>query len=93
MSPSKIVRINPNIKKSVINVLVPSRTSDSFGGLGAVQADTVAKCTVFPPTHWCDWLLGEVGIVSRNSAAWLGCVSEDAQLSTFVSPDSARELQ
>uniref|UniRef100_A0A674E0G6 Eukaryotic translation initiation factor 4Ba n=1 Tax=Salmo trutta TaxID=8032 RepID=A0A674E0G6_SALTR len=38
------------------DVLVPSRTSDFCGGPGAVHADTVARCTVFPPTHWCSWL-------------------------------------
>ena len=40
------------------DVLVPSRTSNSRGGPGAVHANTVARCTVFPPTHWCGWLLG-----------------------------------
>ena len=40
------------------DVLVPLRTSDSYGGPGAVYADKVAKCTVFPPTRWCGWLLG-----------------------------------
>jgi hypothetical protein len=30
--------------------------------------------------------------VLRSSAAWLGCVSEDAWLSTFASPESVREL-
>ena len=40
------------------DVLVPSRTSDSCGGPGAMQTDTVASCTVFPPTHWCGWLSG-----------------------------------
>ena len=40
------------------DVLVPSRTSDSCGGPGAVHNDTVARCMVFPPTHWCGWLLG-----------------------------------
>jgi hypothetical protein len=39
------------------DVLVPSRTSDSCGGPGAVHADTVARCTVFPLTHWCGWPL------------------------------------
>ena len=76
-----------------IDVLVPSRTSDSCGGPGAVHADTVARCTVFPTTHWCGWLPGWMGIMSRSSAAWLGCVSEDAWLSTFASPESERELQ
>ena len=40
------------------DVLVPSRTSDSCGGPVAVHADMVARCTVFPPTHWCGWLPG-----------------------------------
>ena len=39
------------------DVLVPSRTSDSRGRpgtmLGAMHTDTVARCTVFPLTHWC----------------------------------------
>ena len=74
-------------------VLVPSRTCDSCGGLGAVHADTVARCMVFPLTHWCGWLPGKVGIVSRSSAAWLGCVSEDAQLSTSASLESVWKLQ
>jgi hypothetical protein len=34
------------------DILVPSRTSDSCGGPGAVHTDTVVRCTVFPPTHW-----------------------------------------
>jgi hypothetical protein len=33
------------------DVQVPSCTSDSYGGPGAVHADTVARCTVFPPTY------------------------------------------
>ncbi|CDQ79847.1 unnamed protein product [Oncorhynchus mykiss] len=33
----------------------------------------VARCTVFPPTHWCGWLLGWMLAVLRSSAAWLGC--------------------
>jgi hypothetical protein len=56
-------------------------------------ADQVASCTVFPPTHWCVWLPGWMCIVSRSNAAWLGCVSEDAWLSTFAAPESVQELQ
>jgi hypothetical protein len=74
------------------NILVSSRTSDSCVGPGAVHADQVARCTVFPPTHWCGWLPGWMCIVSRSSAAWLGCVSEDTWLSTFASTESVREL-
>jgi hypothetical protein len=64
------------------DILVSSRTSDSCGGPGAVQADQVARCTVFPPTHWCGWLDGWswICVVSSSSAAWLGCVSEEARL-------------
>jgi hypothetical protein len=40
------------------DVLFPSRTNDSCGGLGTVHTDTVTRCTVFPPTHWCAWLPG-----------------------------------
>ena len=71
------------------DILVSLRTSDSCGGLGAVHADQVARCTVFLPTHWLPgWMIA----VLRSSAAWLGCVSEDAWLSTFVSPEPVREL-
>ena len=38
----------------------------------------VARCTVFPPAQWCGWLPGWMRAVLRSSAAWLGCVSEDA---------------
>jgi hypothetical protein len=75
------------------DILVSSRTSHSCGGPGTVHADQVARCTVFPPTHWCGWLPGWMCVVSRSSAARLGCVSEDAWLSTFASPESVRELQ
>jgi hypothetical protein len=74
------------------DILVSSRTSDSCGGPGTVHTDQVARCTVFPPTHWCGWLPGWMHAVLRSSAAWLGCVSKDAWLSTFVSPEPIREL-
>jgi hypothetical protein len=38
------------------DVLVPLCTSDSCGGLGTMHADTVARCTAFPPSQWCGWL-------------------------------------
>ena len=38
------------------DILVSSLTSDSCGGPGAMHANQVARCTVFPPTHWCGWL-------------------------------------
>ena len=75
------------------DILVSLCTSDCCGGLGAVHADQVARCMVFPPTHWCGWLPGWMCIVSRSSAAWLGCVSEDAWLLTFASSESVRELR
>ena len=80
------------VRKGLVgrDILVSSRTSDSCGRL--VHADQVTRCTVFRPTHWCGWLPGWMCIVSRSSVAWLGCVSEDAWLSTFASPKSAREL-
>ena len=37
------------------DVLVPSHTSDSCGGLDAMHADTIARYMVFPPTHLCVW--------------------------------------
>uniref|UniRef100_A0A8C8JMJ9 GTP binding protein overexpressed in skeletal muscle n=1 Tax=Oncorhynchus tshawytscha TaxID=74940 RepID=A0A8C8JMJ9_ONCTS len=42
------------------------------------QHRPVARCTMFPPTHWCGWRPGWMRAVLRSSAAWLGCVSEDA---------------
>ena len=75
------------------DVLVSSRTRDSCGGPGAVHAEQVARCTVFPPTHWCGWLPSWMGIVLRSSAARFGCVLEDAWLSTLTSLESVRELQ
>ena len=77
------------------DILVSSRTSDSCGGPGAVHADQLARCTVFPHTLVrlaSGWLPGWMRAVLRSSAAWLGCVSEDAWLSTFVSPEPVREL-
>jgi hypothetical protein len=70
------------------DVLVPSRTSDSCGGPGAVHTDTVASCTVFPPTHWCGWLLGVKKQCGLVGLCWVGlcCVSGDARLSTVSSP-------
>ena len=35
--------------------------------------DPGCQVTVFPPSHWCGWLPGSAGIVSRNGAAWPGC--------------------
>ena len=54
------------------DVLVSSRTSDSCGGPGRALTK-VARCTVFPPTHWCGWLpKGWRRAVLGSSAAWLG---------------------
>jgi hypothetical protein len=74
------------------DILVSSRTSDSRGGPGAVRTNQVARCTVFPLTHWCSWLPDWMHAVLRSSVAWFGCVLEDAWLSTFVSPEPIREL-
>jgi hypothetical protein len=68
------------------DVLVSLCTSDSCGGPGAVRYShktqcvltKVAKCTVFPLTHWCGWLPGWMHTLLGSSVAWLGCVSEDA---------------
>ena len=51
------------------DILVSSCTSDSCGGPGAVHANQFARCTVFPPTHWCGWLPGWMRVVLRSSAA------------------------
>ena len=48
------------------DILVSSRTSDSCVWPGAVHADQVARCTVFPPTHWCGWLPGWMRTVLRS---------------------------
>ena len=50
-------------------VMVRGGFSDSCGSPGAMHADMVARGMVFTPTHWCSWLPGEAGIVSRSSAA------------------------
>ena len=73
------------------DIIVSSCTSDSCGGPGAEHTNQVARGTGFPLTHWYSWLLGWMRSVLRSSAAWLGCVSEDA-LSTFVSPEPVQEL-
>jgi hypothetical protein len=74
------------------DVLVPSRTSDSCGGLGTVYVDTVTRCTVFPLKH-----IGAAGFRVKwalcQEAVRLGWVSADAWLSTFGSPVSVWELQ
>ena len=64
--------------------LVSSRTRDSCGGPGAVRANQGCQVHGDSSEH--------IGAVLRSSAAWLGCVSEDALLSTFVSPERVREL-
>ena len=74
------------------DILVSLRTSDSCGGPGAVHADQVARCMMFPLTHWCGWLLGWMHAVLRSSAAWLGWVSAGAWLTTIVSPKPLREV-
>jgi hypothetical protein len=52
-------------------------------GPGAAYTDQVTRCTVFP-------LPGRMCIVSRSCEARLGCVSGDAWLSTFASPELQR---
>ena len=56
-------------------VLVSSCTSAVAGWCALTK---VARCTVFPPAHWCGWLPGWMRAVLRSSTAWLGSVSEDA---------------
>jgi hypothetical protein len=46
------------------DVLVSSRTSDS-----RLPLTKVARCTVYPPTHWCGWLPGWMRAVLRSSTA------------------------
>ena len=40
-------------------------------GRGQCTLTKVARCTVFPPTHWCGWLPVWMRAVLRSSAAWL----------------------
>ena len=66
------------------DILVSLHTSDSCGGPGAEHANQVARCTVFPPTHWCGWLPGWMRAGLRSSAAWLcfgGRMAFDLRLS------------
>jgi hypothetical protein len=76
------------------DILVSSCTSDSCGGPGTVHADQVARTRLLGVSS--DTLVrlasGWMCAVLRSSAAWLGCVSEDAWLSTFVSPEPVQEL-
>ena len=57
------------------DVLVSSRTSDSCGGTGAVRANQVHGVSSDTLVRLASGLDGSV---LRSSAAWLGCVSEDA---------------
>ena len=64
------------------DIIVSSRTNDSCGGPGAVHADQVARCTVFPSTHWCGWMrtvlmkqCGLVGLCFGGSMAFDLCRS------------------
>jgi hypothetical protein len=68
------------------DVLVSSRNSDSCGGPGA--ATKVARCTVYPPTHWCGWLPGWMRAVLRSSmAGWVVYWrTHDFQPSSLPSP-------
>ena len=81
-----VVRVREGL--SGRDILVSSRTSDSCGGPGAVHADTIARCTVFPPTHWCGWLQGWMRAVLRSSAAgWVVYRrTDDFQPSSLPSP-------
>ena len=54
------------------DILVSSRTSDSCGGPGAVRANQVARCMVFPPTHWCGWLPGRMYAVLKKQCGLVG---------------------
>ena len=71
------------------DVLVSSRTSYSCGGLGAVRANQ--GCQVHcVSSNTLERLTS--GLDVRCVNAWLGCISEDAWLSTFISPEPVREL-
>ena len=71
---------------------VSSRTSDSGGGPGTVRANQGSQVHGVSSDTVVRLASGLDGAVLRSSAAWLGCVSEDAWLSTFVSPEPVQEL-
>ena len=60
------------------DVLVSSRSSDSCGGPGAVQANPGCQARSVSSDTLVRLASGLDGAVVRSSAAWLGCVSEDA---------------
>ena len=59
-------------------ILVSSRTSDSCGGLGAVRANQGCQVHGVSSNTLVLVASGLDGAVLRSSAAWLGCVLEDA---------------
>ena len=60
------------------DILVSSRTSDSCGGPGAVHANQGRQVHGVSSDTLVQLASGLDGAVLRSSAAWLGCVSEDA---------------
>ena len=74
------------------DILVSSRTSASCGGPGVVCANQGSQVHGVSSDTLVRLASGLDGAVLRSSAAWLGCVLEDAWLSTFVSPEPVREL-
>ena len=59
-------------------ILVSSRTSDSCGGPGAVRANQGCQVHGVSSDTLVRLASGLDGAVLRSSAAWLGCVSENA---------------
>ena len=59
-------------------ILVSLRTSDSCGGPGAVRASQGCQVHGVSSNTLVRLASGLDGAVLRSSAAWLGCVSEDA---------------
>ena len=69
-----------------MDVLVPLRTSDSCGGPGAVHADTVARCTVFPPTQLVQLASGLSGHCVKKQCGLFGlCFGGRAALDLCLS--------
>ena len=59
-------------------ILVSLRTSNSYDGPGAVRANQGGQVHGVSSDTMARLASGLDGAVLRSSAAWLGCVSEDA---------------
>ncbi|KAM9438005.1 uncharacterized protein ACWYII_015679 [Salvelinus alpinus] len=74
------------------DILVSSRSSDSCGGPGAVRANQGGQVHGVSSDTLVRLASGLEARCVKKQYGWLGCASEDAWLSTFVSPEPVREL-